>query len=121
LLWVVLDGMGPLLLEEPELSLHPDVVRFIPQMLARMQHRTGRQVIVSTHSTDLLRDDGIGLDEVLLLTPSEEGTSVRPASAFRDIEALLEGGRMSLADAVIPRTRPKSAEQLMLFGDDAAS
>ncbi len=121
LLWVVLDGMGPLLLEEPELSLHPDVVRFIPQMLARMQHRTGRQVIVSTHSTDLLRDDGIGLDEMLLLTPSEEGTSVRPASAFRDIEALLEGGRMSLADAVIPRTRPKSAEQLMLFGDDAAS
>ena len=26
-----LDGSGPLLLEEPELSLHPEVVRFIPQ------------------------------------------------------------------------------------------
>ena len=32
LLWAVLDGSGPLLLEEPELSLHPEVVRFIPQM-----------------------------------------------------------------------------------------
>jgi hypothetical protein len=70
LLWVVLDGVGPLLLEEPELSLHPEVVRFIPQMFARMQRRSGRQVMVSTHSTDLLRDEGIGLDEVLLLLPA---------------------------------------------------
>ncbi|OGG44853.1 MAG: chromosome segregation protein SMC, partial [Candidatus Handelsmanbacteria bacterium RIFCSPLOWO2_12_FULL_64_10] len=63
LLWAALDGTGPLLLEEPELSLHPDVVRFIPQMFQRIQRHTGRQILVSTHSTDLLRDDGIGLDE----------------------------------------------------------
>ena len=117
LLWAVLDGTGPLLLEEPELSLHPGVTRFIPQLLARMQSRTGRQVLISTHSTDLLRDDGIGLDEVLLLTPSEEGTSVKPASEFKDIKALLEGGRINLVDAVIPHTRPKLAEQLMLFAN----
>ena len=30
LLWSALDGTGPLLLEEPELSLHPEVVRFHP-------------------------------------------------------------------------------------------
>ena len=64
LLWVALEGGGPLLLEEPELSLHPEIVRFLPQMFARMQRRTGRQIILSTHSPDLLRDDGIGLDEV---------------------------------------------------------
>ena len=45
LLWAVLDGRGPLLLEEPELSLHPEVIRFIPQMFARIQRRTGRQII----------------------------------------------------------------------------
>lgn len=116
LLWVMLEGTGPLLLEEPELSLHPEVVRFIPQMFARMQRRSGRQVVVSTHSTDLLRDEGIGVDEVLLLTPSGEGTSVRLAAEFRDIEELLKGGA-SLADAVVPRTRPRDAEQLMLFGE----
>lgn len=116
LLWVVLDGSGPLLLEEPELSLHPEVVRFIPQMFARMQRRSGRQVIVSTHSTDLLRDEGIGLDEVMLLQPGSEGTSVRLARDLRDIEALLEGG-LSLADAVVPATRPRDAKQLMLFGE----
>jgi predicted ATPase len=61
LLWAVQDGTGPLLLEEPELSLHPDVVRYIPQMLARVQRRSGRQILISTHSTDLLQDEGIGL------------------------------------------------------------
>src|SRR5262249_5898473 len=52
LLWAVLDGSGPLLLEEPELSLHPEVVRFIPQMFSRIQRRTGRQVIATTHSNE---------------------------------------------------------------------
>ncbi len=116
LLWVSLDGTGPLLLEEPELSLHPDVVRAIPQMLARVQRRYGRQVMISTHSSDLLRDEGIGLDEVLLFLPEAEGTSVRPADSFEEIRVLLEGGSV-LADAVIPYTRPEKVEQLMLFGD----
>lgn len=116
LLWAVLDGAGPLLLEEPELSLHPDVVRFIPQMFARIQRRSGRQVLVSTHSTDLLRDEGIGLDEVLLLEPGAEGTSVLLASKFAEIEALLSGG-VSLAEAVLPLTRPKEVQQLALFGE----
>jgi len=116
LLWATLDGSGPLLLEEPELSLHPEVIRFIPQMFARIQVRSGRQVLISTHSSDLLRDDGIGLDETLLLQPSGEGTTVQTAASFAEIKALLEGG-MSLADAVIPRTRPENVEQLMLFGE----
>lgn len=116
LLWALLEGSGPMLLEEPELSLHPEVVRYIPQMFARIQRRSGRQVLVSTHSTEMLRDDGIGLDEVLLLLPGEEGTSVKPASSFEEIRILLEGG-LSLADAVIPQTRPEKAHQLTLFGE----
>ena len=116
LLWAVLDGRGPLLLEEPELSLHPEVVRFLPQMFARIQRRTGRQIILSTHSSDLLRDDGIGLDEVLLLVPGKEGTEVNPASDIVDVKELLEGG-LALPEAVIPRTKPDKAAQLPLFAD----
>jgi len=114
LLWSALEGSGPLLLEEPELSLHSDVVRFIPPLLARVQRKTGRQLIVSTHSPDMLRDDGIGLDETLLLIPGSEGTTVRLAQEFAEIPALLKGG-MNLADAVVPRTRPAGVEQLALF------
>lgn len=114
LLWAVLDGSGPLLLEEPELSLHPEVVRYIPQMFARMQTRTRRQVLVSTQSSELLGDEGIGLDEVLLLMPHPEGTVIQPAAELREIRELLHGG-LSVADAVLPRTRPEHAEQLSFF------
>lgn len=116
LLWAVAETGGPLLLEEPELSLHPDVVRFLPQMFARMQRRSGRQIITSTHSTELLRDEGIGLDELLLLIPGPEGTVVRTADEFREVEDLLRGGS-TLAEAILPLTRPERAEQLALFGD----
>lgn len=116
LLWALLDGAGPLLLEEPELSLHPEVIRFVPQMLARIQRRSGRQIVLSTHSSDLLHDEGIGLDEVLLLTPSSEGTEVQLASEISQVDELLRGG-LSLSEVVIPRTRPVQAEQLTLFGD----
>jgi len=67
------------------------VIRFIPQMFARIQVRSGRQVLISTHSSDLLRDDGIGLDEALLLQPGGEGTTVQTAASFAEIKALLEG------------------------------
>jgi predicted ATPase len=116
LLWASLEGSGPLLLEEPELSLHAEVVRFMPQMFARVQRRSGRQILLSTHSADLLQDEGIGLDEVLLLLPSAEGTAIAHAKELSDIDELLQGG-MSLADVVIPKTRPKGAEQLSLFGE----
>jgi predicted ATPase len=116
LLWVAMEGGGPLLLEEPELSLHPEIVRFLPQMFARVQRRTGRQVVLSTHSPDLLRDEGIALDEVLLLSPGAEGTEVKLASVYRDIHDLLEGG-LTLAEAVMPKTRPAHAEQVPLFAD----
>jgi predicted ATPase len=116
LLWIALAGSGPLLLEEPELSLHPEVVRYIPQMFARVQRRTGRQILISTHSSDMLRDPGIGLNEVLLLEPSAEGTVVHEAGASEETRGLLDEG-LNLADVVIPRTRPRKAEQLTLFGD----
>ena len=116
LLWAALDGTGPLLLEEPELSLHAEVIRYIPQIFARIQGRTGRQVLISTHSTDLFRDEGIGFDEVLLLRPGNEGTFIQTVNQLADIESLLEGG-LSLAEIVIPKTRPEGVDQLTLFGD----
>jgi hypothetical protein len=116
LLWATMEGSGPLLLEEPELSLHPEIVRLLPQMFARVQRLTGRQIIISTHSPDLLRDEGIGLDEVLLFVPEAEGTKVTSAQSHQDIRQLLQSG-LSLADVVIPKTRPEKVEQLSLFGD----
>ncbi|VVM08344.1 AAA family ATPase [Methylacidimicrobium tartarophylax] len=116
LLWAILEKGGPLLLEEPELSLHPGIVRVLPQMLARAQRQTGRQIFLSTHSQDLFTDEGIGLDEVLLLRPSAEGTEVKLAAEFPEIKALLGGGS-NLAEAILPKTGPTEPEQLFLALD----
>ncbi|HKU43993.1 MAG TPA: AAA family ATPase [Polyangiales bacterium] len=115
LLWVLLDGTAPVLLEEPELSLHAGVIRYLPQILTRLARKSGRQVLLTTHSADLLMDPGIDLNEVLVLTPSSEGTLVEVASSKNDIRALVTAG-MSVAEAVVPRTAPPNAAQLSLFG-----
>jgi len=119
LLWSLLDGSGPLLLEEPELSLHPEIVRYIPQMMLRVQRgrrRAIRQVLLSTHSSDLLRDEGIAADEVLLFIPSQEGSVIQVGADIAEVRQLLEAG-LTAAEVVIPRTQPVNAVQLSLFGD----
>ncbi len=116
LLWVFLDGTAPLLLEEPELSLHSEVVRYIPSIMARLARRRGRQVLVSTHSESLLRDEGIGAEEVLKLEPTQEDTKVTVAGADGQIRILMENGE-TVADAVLPRTAPLGVEQLVRFGE----
>ena len=117
LLWSLMNGTGPLLLEEPELSLHPGIVRYIPQMMLRVQRERKtalRQIFLSTHSSDLLQDEGIAADEVLLFIPTSEGSVVRPSAEFGEVKRLLEVG-LSIAEAVIPLTQPKNATQLALF------
>ena len=115
-LWVLLDGSAPLLLEEPELSLHTAVVRHIPRMIARLGRKVGRQVLLSTHSADLLSDEGIAPEEVLMLEPSKEGTDVLTAQDDKQIRTLLRAGA-SIGETVVRRTAPRKAEQLALFGD----
>jgi predicted ATPase len=111
LLWALLDGSGPLLLEEPELSLHPGVVRYIPQLMARVQRRQSRQILVSTHSSELLGDEGIGPNEVLMFMPKRNGTTVETGGTDSDVRELLESG-LTVADAVMPRTQPERAERI---------
>ena len=114
LLWSTLEPGGPLLLEEPEISLHPGLIEYVPQMLARMQLRTGRQTLISTHSPELLRDEGIGLDEVLVLEPGGKGTGIRMVADIPEVSVLVEGG-MPLGDVVLPETRPANASQLPFY------
>ena len=114
LLWAIMERRGVLLLEEPELSLHQEIVRVLPQMFARVQRRTGQQIILSTHSPELLRDEGIGLDEALLILPKAGGARVTPAEFLPQVGELLAGG-LTLADIVIPQTRPQQGEQLSLL------
>lgn len=115
LLWVLLEGDSLLLLEEPELSLNDAIVREIPRMLQRIQRdrkRKARQVLISTHSEALLSNPGIDGRGVLLLEPGHEGTKVRQIDSAE--AASLQSG-FSVAEVVLPKTRPQIAEQLGLW------
>ncbi len=114
LFWSLLDGDAPLLLEEPELSLHSAIVSRLAGLLYRVQRRHSRQVFVSTHSWELLSDKGINGDEILMLIPGVEGTRVELASTNRDVKALLNSG-LSAADAALPQTVPAGLKQMDLF------
>jgi predicted ATPase len=111
LLWSMFEGDGPLLLEEPEISLHSDVVRFLPVLFERIQRsrKVRRQVVISTHSAEILSNRGIAAEEVLLLEPGREGTAVREAQP-RDKKRLLEG--LSAAEVFLPRSKPANVDQL---------
>jgi predicted ATPase len=118
LLWSLLENNQVLLLEEPELSLNAEIIRKLPALMWRMQYQKKNneraQVILSTHSTDLLLDKGIGGEEVLLLIPGKEGTDVKVSSSFKNIRILLESG-LSAAEAILPMANPKDIRQLDLF------
>ncbi len=117
LLWSLMDGTAPLLLEEPELSLHCAVLPHVPSMMWRIGRKSGRQTIVSTHSAELLSDESIGGEEVIVLEPSKDGTVASLASSQDQIRVLLESG-LAMGDVVLPRTAPGNAEQLSLLFND---
>ncbi|PKM01683.1 MAG: chromosome segregation protein SMC [Gammaproteobacteria bacterium HGW-Gammaproteobacteria-6] len=115
LLWVLIEGDSLLLLEEPELSLNEAIVRQIPLLLQRIQRdkkRRPRQVLISSHSDALLSNPGIDGRGVLLLEATPDGTVVRVLNDGEN-SALLGG--LSVAEVVLPKTRPSAAAQLGLW------
>lgn len=116
LLWAALEGKGVLLLEEPELSLHSEIVKRIPQMFARIASVKNRQIIVSSHSMDLMADTNIAPDEVFLLMPGIEGTIVQSVNDNREIADLAQNG-IPLSDIVVAKTAPRGCQQLQLLLD----
>lgn len=114
LLWSLQEGDGLLLLEEPELSLNSAIVAKIPSLIYKLQRPKKRQIVLTSHSVDLLSDRGISLDEILLLEPTTEGTIVKSAASIPEIKAMLDGG-ISPGEAILPRTKPSSINQLILF------
>ena len=109
LLWLLAENASKtnrvLLLEEPELTLHPAILRELPTILSRVTRRSGPQIILTTHSNDLIADEGLGLDEVVLLQPGDEGTTAISAHDIPDVAELLVAG-VNLSEIVEPLTRP---------------
>lgn len=110
-LFAMLDGTGIILLEEPETNLHNAIVSAIPEFIARVQRSKGRQVIVTTHSYEILSNNGIRSEELVILKPSDEGTQAFNANQIDAVRAMMEAG-LSAADAASPETNVLSAADI---------
>ena len=68
-LFALIDSKGVILLEEPEINLHSGIIVQLPEFIAKIQRmkKAARQIIITTHSYDILSDPGISPEEVLLL------------------------------------------------------
>ncbi len=114
LLWSLLDGNAMLLLEEPEISLNDAVVQRIPEIIDRLQRnkKPRRQIVISTHSEALLSNPGIDGRGVILLETTPDGSTARTVQG--DEQSALEAG-LSVAEVILPKTRPESVGQLSLW------
>lgn len=111
LIWSLLEGYSPLLLEEPELSLNDAIVERIPILIEKLQRKRMQQVFMTTHSYSLLANPGIDGRDVLILEPGTEGTQIRGIS---EEEAVLLKSGLSIAEVLLPKTRPESAGKITL-------
>lgn len=82
-------------------------------MLKRVQQgkKTRRQILLSTHSEALLSNEGIDGRGVIVLEPGPDGTTARTITE-EEASALRSG--LSIAEVVLPRTRPTTIDQLGL-------
>jgi predicted ATPase len=111
-LWSIQEPSGPLLLEEPELSLHAAIVQRLAPFIHRAQTAAkGRQVILTTHSEHLLADAGIAPEEIIMIQPAREGSEVIAGGTKDDIVSLMQAG-ISASEAVLPKTEMR---QISLF------
>lgn len=114
LLWALLEGSSMLLLEEPEISLNDAIVKEIPLIVDRLQRdrKSKRQVVLTTHSEALLSNPGIDERGVVILETGKQGTTGRVLDAS-ERQAL--GAGLSVAEVVLPKTRPAKVSQLGLW------
>ena len=114
-LFALLDNHGIILLEEPEINLHSAIISQIPEFISKVQrskkNKSDSQILITTHSYDILAASGISSDEVLLLKNTQEGTIMQKVSDIADIKSIVDAG-LSIADAVFPYTKPKEIEKL---------
>ena len=117
-LFALAGNNGIILFEEPEINLHPGVIAQIPEFISTIQRtkkvRENSQILITTHSYDMLANAGISSDEVLLLRYTQNGTEIIQVSEIPEIKAIVDAG-LNMADAVLPFTKPENIENLSQF------
>lgn len=108
LLWTLISESGVILFEEPELSLHSEIIARLMSLIRQAQKsRKKKQFIITSHSEHLLSDESISLSEVVFFKPGKNGTECTLGSEDEKSVKLFKAG-LPLSDIVIPETTPEN-------------
>lgn len=109
-------------IEEPEVALHPAAAAVVRDALTRASQRT--QVLVTSHSPEILDDHAIGADSILAVDSHEGLTHIGPVNeASRQAlrERLFTPGELLKLNQLLPDPCTRldtEGRQLKLFGSD---
>lgn len=101
-------------IEEPEIALHPGAVGALLDALRDAAHRT--QVIITTHSPDLLEDKHLDVDSILAVEADDGDTVIAPVdeasrSVVQDrlftVGELLRSNQLQPDPAALPAAKEK--------------
>lgn len=113
---------GLIAIEEPDVALHPAAAALVREALTRAAERS--QVLVTSHSPELLDDEGISADSLLAVTADGGMTMIAPIDeASRKVirERLYTAGELLKLNQLVPDpnalTDPEG-NQLKLFGEE---
>jgi hypothetical protein len=111
-------------IEEPEVALHPAAAGLLRDCLREASART--QIVVTSHSPDLLDDASVQDDEILVVTLDGGATKIGPVDdAVRSAlkSRLYTAGELLRVQQLLPDlavAREASARQLEMFEDSAS-
>jgi predicted ATPase len=119
------EGRYPTLvgIEEPEVALHPAAASVMRDALARASSHT--QVIVTSHSPELLDDKSVDVDSLLAVSTDENATLIAPldeASRMSVRQGLFTPGELLVLNQLSPDPQHKvdpESRQMKLFGQDS--
>jgi len=108
-------------IEEPETALHPAASTALREVLVQAARNT--QVLITSHSPDLMDDHGIDVDSILSVVSEGGETKIAPLDeASRQVlrEHLFSAGELLRMNQLAPDRKvieQQSEEQMDLFGD----
>lgn len=110
-------------IEEPEVALHPAAASVVRDALARASERS--QIIVTSHSPELLDDQSVDIDSLLAVSAEDGATLIAPlddASRETVRKGLFTPGELLVLNQLSPDPKHRvelESKQMRLFGVEA--
>ncbi len=92
-----------ILIEEPELHLHPEAIRKLRDIVFRRALSQGKQLVMTTHSLTLI--DNLHFEKILYVLREKGVTRAIQVGSFKEVEELLTGAEIPKSVVLAPESQ----------------